>query len=285
MAQTSEPGTRPRGNSTAANGASGANGTNGSSTRRGFSLSSLSGLFGPRPASATNGANGASQTRRPSTGMGSFLKGWLLLVVGMYVLQILLYIVDANFFHSWLELHYIAGSGPGGTKPGSAFLLGGTTWYLLIFVALFALLYYVLVKFKILPKDLFGSRSQAQANARAAREARDARNGSTTASVSPPPLPSGVNPYADRSRAARRDAQRRAAAAAEAAAAQPKRGLFGRAKPQPTVAPAASASTKKPARELESSAVAAKTAANAGDSHYQRVRAGQRQRKRRAAKR
>lgn len=282
MAQTTEPGSRPRGNAAASNSANGANGANGSGARRGFSLS---GLFGPRPAS---GANGATQTKRPSSGMGGFLKGWLLLVVGMYVLQILLYIVDANFFHSWLELHYVAGSGPGGTKPGSAFLLGGTTWYLLIFVALFALLYYVLVKFKILPKDLFGSRSQAQANARAAREARDARNGSASAPASPPPLPSGVNPYANHTRAARREAQRRATAAVVAAAAQPKRGLFGRAKPQQSTALAASAatsSTKKPAREVESSSASATTAASPGDSHYQRVRAGQRQRKRRAAKR
>ncbi len=288
MAQTTDPGSRTRGGAAAGNGTSGANGTSGSGqggARRGFNLSALSGLLGPRPASSTSGANGARQ-QRPSTGMGSFLKGWLMLVVGMYVLQIVLYLVDANLFHGWLETHYVAGT-HGGTKPGSALILGGTSWYLLIFVALFAALYYVLVKFKVLPRDLFGSRSQAQANARNAREARDTsrstRNG-TGAAPNPPPLPSGVNPYANRTRAARREAQRRAAAAAATSAAQPKRGLFGRSKAPaaPTISAASTVSAKKAAQEPAETQTAS---ARPSDTHYQRVRAVQRQRKRRAAKR
>ncbi len=285
MAQTSDPGPRTRGSAAASSGANGAKGANGngasgeSGARRGFSLSSLSGLLGPRPANGATGANGTRQ-QRPSTGMGNFLKGWLLLVVGMYVLQIVLYLVDANLFHLWLTTHYVAGTN-GGTKPGSLFILGGTSWYLLIFVALFAALYYVLVRLKVLPRDLFGSRSQAQANARTAREARDAslgaRNGSSAAVPNPPPLPSGVNPYANRTRAARREAQRRLAASVSATP-QPKRGLFGRAKPP--AASAAAVPTKKPAQEQTQAA-----AARPSDTHYQRVRAEQRQRKRRAAKR
>ena len=273
MAQTTDPGSRTRGEASASNGSTnGANGTSSGGAQRGFSLSAL---FGPRQAA---GANGRPQ--RASNGMGTFLKGWLLLVVGMYVLQIVLYLVDANFFHGWLETHYIAGTN-GGTKPGSAFILGGMSWYLLIFVALFAGLYYALVKFKILPKDLFGQRStQAQTNARTA--SNGSRNNAAVSNAAPPPLPSGVNPYANHTRAARREAQRRAAVAAATAAAQPKRGLFGRSKPQSSVATSSAAmvTTKKSAHVVESD-----SAANPGDSQYQRVRAEQRQRKRRAAKR
>lgn len=311
MAQTTGPGSRARGGTSAssgtngaktsastngANGANGAGGTSDGGARRGFNLSlsslstGLSTLFGPRQTTATNGRNGASgQQQRPNTGMGKFLKGWLILVVGMYVVQFALIILDANAFGGWLEKHYIAGT-DGGLKPGSAFLLGGMTWFLLIFIALFAGLYYALVKFKILPKDLFGgARGQAQANARGAGGASTgSRTGSTNGRAaspsSPPPLPSGVNPYADHSRAARREAQRRALATA--AAPQPKRGLFGRSKPAAPVATAATAASsstagRKPVRAPE--AVAA--AANPGDSHYQRVRIQQQQRKRRAARR
>lgn len=279
MAQKTDPGSRTRGGSSAGNGTNGTNGSSQGGARRGFSLSGLSGLFGPRPA---GGANGANAQQRPTTGMGGFLKGWLMLVVGMYVLQIVLYLVDANLFHLWLTTHYVAGTN-GGTKPGSLFILGGMSWYLLIFVAMFAALYYALVKLKILPRDLFGSRSQSQANARAARDARDSSRGSRGAGMAaapnPPPLPSGVNPYANRTRAARREAQRRQAAAV-VAAPQPKRGLFGRAKPAPAPSASAAANGKKPAQELAQTA-----AARPSDTHYQRVRAEQRQRKRRAAKR
>lgn len=282
MAQTTGPGSRTRGGTSAST--NGTNTTGDGGARRGFSLSGLSALLSPRSAGKATGTNGTSaQPQRPNTGMGKFLKGWLILVVGMYVVQFGLIILDANAFGGWLEKHYIAGTGPGGTHPGSAFLLGGMTWFLLIFIALFAGLYYALVKFKILPKDLFGgARNQTQANARAGGStARGGSSGTRAASPSsPPPLPSGVNPYADHSRAARREAQRRAAVAA--VAPQPKRGLFGRSKP---AAPVAAAATVATAAKKQTRAVETGHATTSADNHYQRVRAEQRQRKRRAARR
>jgi hypothetical protein len=272
MAQTTDSEPRARGSAPADGNASGSANT---STRRGFSLS---GLFGPRQ-------GGSARPQRASTGMGNFLKGWLFLVLGMYVLQILLFVLDANVFHGWLENHYIAGT-QGGTKPGSALILGGTTWYLLLFVIMFAALYYVLIRLKILPRDLFGQRSQAQASARAARDARDAGRGSSNGSgarpASPPPLPSGVNPYANRTRAARRELQRQRAATATAVATRSKRGFFNRftSKTPAAASPDTSATTKK-----ATSDGATASSARPGDLHYQRVRAEQRQRKRRATKR
>jgi uncharacterized membrane protein len=228
--------------------------------------------------------------------MGKFLKGWLMLIVGMYALQIVLYLADNVFFHDWLQLHYVAGTN-GGTKPGSALLIGGTTWYLLIFVAFFAGMYYLLVRFKILPKDPFGQRSQAQSSARAAREVRDARAAGRP--IASPPLPSGVNPNAVRTRAERREVQRRVTTTAAVAA--PKRSLLSRIRPQPTAVAepiavakssltttpprAAAATATKPASGSRGKSPAVAATPISADHAYERVRAEQRQRKRRSAKR
>lgn len=274
--------------------------------KRGFSLARL---LAPRPPQGQAGANG--QPARPRSQFSKMLFGLLILMLAAQVFQVVLFYADAQL-HLNLN-HYIAGAA-GGTKPGDAFLFGGMTWFALIYFGAIIGLYFLLLRFNILPKDPFGTRAAANRSAQSSGSGAGSTVGAGTRSNNPPPLPSGVNPNSDRTRAARREAQRRSAAVAPP---PQKASLLGRLK----VPAALTAAIGKPAVKSASntsiksaSNVSAKTASNAsvksangsvarastasvrkaagnssagaptGDAMYERVRSEQRLRKRRAAK-
>lgn len=310
--------TRERAPAKAATGASTSEKAGTSGTEAPKSGFSLARLLAPRPPQSQTGANG--QPARPRSQMSKLLFGLLLLMLASQVFEIVLLYADANL-HLNLQ-HYIAGTN-GGTKPGTAFLFGGMTWFALIYFGAIIALYFVLLRFNILPKDPFGTRAAASRSAQGGGSSSNSTTARTTSrSNNPPPLPSGINPAADRSRAARREAQRRAAAVAPP---PQKPSLLGRLKAPAALtavigkaassgakttssagsstaktasAPAAKSTSNVTAKSASSASAKSTTAsarkatggssssaAPSGDAMYERVRAEQRLRKRRAAKR
>lgn len=209
-----------------------------STPRKGFFTSLLS------PSSATQ--TSADGQKKP--GMSGLIRFSLVLVVFMFVIQALqvgLVLAD-NSWH--LGLHNFV------TTNHSTPVIGGLRWLDLIFFLVVAAFYIALIKFNILPRDLFGARARTTA----AQQAR-----------APIERPAGSGK--DRSRAARRRAAEVAAAAAAAKAAKNSKG------------------GKKAAPAPESAKVTASVsdaqASGDHDEEYYRVKAAQRLQRRRAGKR
>ncbi|HEU5441984.1 MAG TPA: hypothetical protein VFU88_22075 [Ktedonobacterales bacterium] len=267
--------------------------------KRGFSLARL---LAPRPPQGQTGANG--QPARPRSQFSKMLFGLLILMLAAQVFQVALFYADAQL-HLNLS-HYIAGTA-GGTKPGDAFLFGGMTWFALIYFGAIIGLYFVLLRFNILPKDPFGTRAAANRSAQSSGSSVGSTARAGTRSNNPPPLPSGVNPNSDRTRAARREAQRRATVVAPP---PQKASLLARMKVPAALSAAIGRTSTKTASNVNAktaSNVSTKTAngsvaktsttsarkangnssagAPSADAMYERVRSEQRLRKRRAAKR
>ena len=210
-----------------------------------------------RPGQAGQAANGAKPKRGQSF---QFFFGLILFMVGS---QVLLYLL------TWLggALHATAAlQSTLAPRNQGVFLLSGLSWFEFFWFALVALLYYALIKTKILPTDPFGSKARARAQAAQRTSSGSGQRGSSGAgggkSATVPTV--NVRPVtrADRRAAAQERAAREAAAAAKNA----KRTKSGQTSATQTV--------KEPsARQGEY------------DAEYERARAAQRQMRRREAKR
>ncbi len=209
-----------------------------STPRKGF----FSSLLSPAPARQT-GANG--QAKPGASGMIRFT---LVLVVFMFLIQAVqvgLALAD-NSWHLGLR-NYV-------TSNHNAPIIGGLHWLDLIFFLIVAAFYIALIRFNILPRDLFGARART-----------------TAAQQAKAPIERPAGSGKDRSRAARRHAAEVAAAAAAAKAAKNNKG------------------GKKAAPAPESAKVTASVsdaqASGEHDEEYYRVKAAQRLQRRRTGKR
>lgn len=219
------------------------------------------GLFGfgrqslvDRPGQNGQAANGAKPKRGQSF---QFFFGLILFMVGS---QVLLYLLSwlGNVLHATNALQ-----SPLAPRSQGVFLLSGLSWFEFFWFALVALLYYALIKTKILPTDPFGSKARARQQAAQGSSARSASAGSGGGKTSAVPTVN-VRPVtrADRRAAAQERAAREAAAAAKNA----KRTKSGQTSAPQAVQDAA-------ARQGEY------------DAEYERAKAAQRQMRRRGAKR
>lgn len=196
------------------------------------------------PSSATQ--TGADGQKKP--GFSGLLRFTLVLVVFMFVvqgLQVGLLLAEQRW-HLGLLGHV--------TSDHNTPFLGGLRWFDLIFFVVVIGFYVALIRFNILPRDMFGARARTTA----------ARQAST-----PVERPAGSG--RDRTRAARR----RAAALAEAqAAAKAAKNGKGSKKAAPASEPVKVAAS-----------VADPEANGEHDAEYYRVKAAQRLQRRRAGKR
>jgi hypothetical protein len=190
------------------------------------------------PSPAAQGGTG-SQTARPArqqSPMGKMLFGWMIMLVVVEVVSIALQYVDIKFFNLALE------------KPWfhtNAFLIGGMNTYFLLNLVAIVGAYYLLVRFKLMPRDLFGARPQA----------------ATTVNQPGKPAPDGLG----KSRHSR--ASRRYTGAHVATTTQ------------------TSSTRRVPARTGTAATPPPPTAPTSSDDHYYLVKEAQRQQRRREAKR
>lgn len=103
----------------------------------------------------------ARSAERPKSGAGRFFLGMLILMIGSQVL----FYVEAVVF---VALHL---SQQAHIWPASTPILGGLTPFLLIYLLLIIALWYGLYRFKIIPRDPFGVKSQQTARANASASA------------------------------------------------------------------------------------------------------------------
>lgn len=240
----------------ATNGKSGGDGSTGSAgpapARRG--------LFGLVRQSLVDrsGQNGQQSTgAKPKRGQTfQFFFGLILFMLGSQVLLTVLSVVGGALHAEAFLQSTLA------PRSQGVLLLSGLTWFELFWFALVALLYYALIKTKLLPTDPFGSKARAREQAAQRGSTRSTASGasgktSTMTTVNVRPVT-----RADR----RAVAQERAAQEAAAAAKNAKRTKSGQ-----TAAPL----------------VAADSVARSGDydAEYERAKAAQRQMRRRGAKR
>lgn len=199
----------------------------------------LSSLLSPAP------QTGSGQ-KRP--GLSSLLRFTLVLVIFMFViqgLQVGLLLAEQRW-HIGLLNHV--------TSDHNTPFLGGLRWFDLIFFLVVIGFYVALIRFNILPRDIFGARART-----------------TTAQQASTSIERPAGSGKDRSRAARR----RAAALAEAeAAAKAAKNVKVSKKAAPTPQP-----MKVPATVSDSQA------SGEHDAEYYRVKAAQRLQRRRTGKR
>lgn len=202
----------------------------------------FSSLLSPSSAAQT----GAGGQKKP--GFSGLLRFSLVLVIFMFViqgLQIGLFYAEKQW-HLGL-LNYV-------TSNHNTPLFGGLRWFDLIFFLVVAGFYVALIRFNILPRDLFGGRPRTTATKQAGTSIER-------------PAGSGK----DRSRAARRRATALAEAQAAAKAAQNTKGSKK------------AASAPEPAKVAAS--VSDSQASGEHDAEYYRVKAAQRLQRRRTGKR
>lgn len=196
----------------------------------------------------------ATQQRKPSSGIFKFMFGLIVFVVGSQLLAFVLFFLDGLVGRRLSTLEIF---------PPSVPLIGGMTLYLLVYFLLVVGLWYVLYKTNIIPRDPFGVKTRAAEQARVAGGARGAA--ATPGSGKP-------RTRAERRRLAGETAATDAAKSSTKSSA--KHATRAPAKPVPAKAAPAGANGK-----------AAKALAPSHDAEYERVRAADRQRRRRAAKR
>ena len=110
----------------------------------------------PSPTGQGGGGSSTARPARQQSPMGKMLFGWMIMLLVVEVVSIALQYVDIKFFNLALE------------KPWfhtSAFLIGGMNTYFLLNLAAIVGAYYLLVRFKLMPRDLFNPRSQSAAPA------------------------------------------------------------------------------------------------------------------------
>ncbi len=103
---------------------------------------------------ATTGAGGA---QKPRSKIWQFLFGMIIFVVGSQLAAYVLFFLNAQFN---LGLNSIV------LIPASVPLIGGMTPFLLLYLALVIMLWVLLYRFNIIPKDPFGAKAAAEARAR-----------------------------------------------------------------------------------------------------------------------
>jgi hypothetical protein len=206
----------------------------------------------------------------PNTASGTPRGPWSRLITGMIVLLVgfeVISVVISFIFGHLPRATQDALSSPLASK--NTFLLGGLTGVELIFFLLIGAFYIALFRYNIIPRDPFNQRARATARVAANRPATGAIN---------------LTPQARASR-------RQAAVAAATAAANAKSGKNGKSNVK-TTAPMSSAKTTAPTMKAKAgqSTVAVKPAlaasqSGAHDAEYERIKALQRQQRRREAKR
>jgi hypothetical protein len=191
------------------------------------------------PSPAGQGGSG-SQTARPArqqSPMGKMLFGWMIMLLVVEVVSIALQYVDIKVFNLALE------------KPWfhtNAFLIGGMNTYFLLNLAAIVGAYYLLVRFKLMPRDLFNPRAQS----------------ATPANQPGKPAPDGLG-KSRHTRAARRSTSAHA-----------------------TTATNVTSSTRRvPARTRTPASPPPAAVPTSHDDQYYQVKAAQRQQRRREAKR
>jgi hypothetical protein len=124
-------------------------------------LGGLRSFFTPAPpantskSGATSGNKGGGATpARPALNLRKVVLGFLLLLVGVYAIQFLLYFLDIQVFKGKLQRTTVL--------PSTVPLLGGLTLYSLLAIALMIGLWIMLLRFDLLPR---ANRTQAQASA------------------------------------------------------------------------------------------------------------------------
>ncbi len=202
----------------------------------------------------------AKDSAAPRSGWSRLLFGMVILFIGFYVISFIIDFVFSHLPRSGQD----ALTAPLASK--NTFLLGGLSGLTLIWFVLIAGFYIALFRFNIIPRDPFNARGRA--------EARVAAKRGTTSTVN----------LAPQTRASRRQA----AAAAATAAENAKNGKNGKTASK-TTAPLTKAKAGQSHAGSQTSArtKAEPTAARSGahDAEYERVKALQRQQRRREAKR
>src|SRR5262249_44131518 len=110
-----------------------------------------------KPGAATGNKGGSATPARPALNLRKVILGFLLLLVGVYAIQFLLYFLDIWLFKGKLQTTTVL--------PNNVPLLGGLTLYSLLAIGLMIGLWIMLLRFDLLPR---ANRTQAQASAASA---------------------------------------------------------------------------------------------------------------------
>jgi hypothetical protein len=227
-------------------------------------------------------ANGKPRQRAGGTIFKSFFGILIWFIASQFIMYVLL-IVDG-----WLTqpgqkppletLHLL---------PPNTPLLGWVTPFLLLYGGAVIGLWFLLIRFNLIPRDFFGARAQAQARAQ-----RQATGGSTSNKTA-----TGASTGPHKTRAQRRYAENQAQIQAQASAKGAKGGKNGakstatvKAAPKAVAAAKSSdsgknASAAKGTNGAKSANASANGASSAHDSEYAQVRSADRLRRRRQGKR
>jgi hypothetical protein len=227
------------------------------------------------PLTTAPSANGKPRQRAGGTIFKSFFGILIWFIASQFIMYILL-IVDG-----WL------------TKPGqkppletlhllppNTPLLGWVTPFLLLYGGAVIGLWFLLIRFNLIPRDFFGARAQAQQRAQ-----RQVAGGSTTNKTA-----TGASTGPHKTRSQRRYAETQAQIQAQASAKGSKNGAkstsTAKAAPKPVAAVKGSDSGKNAsAAKGTNGAKGVNDASSAHDSQYAQVRSADRLRRRRQAKR
>jgi len=241
----------------------------------------LGSLRGPRtnaPTASTSAKAGAPAGAASLRGSGKFVMGLIIFMLGAELLLYGLTLADAKFKLGLQNTVF-----PSKSVPQMAWL----SWFQLLYFGAILIFWVLLLRFNIIPRDPFGTKAQAQARANAGR---GGANRATGAKTTPAQQIPGIGER--KPRAARRYATTRASAVTTAAPAKAEsrpasawRSLLPSAL-QP--AKARSAGSQPAPSEVATStrATPAKVVVSSGhDAAYERVKAAQRQQRRRSSKR
>jgi hypothetical protein len=200
----------------------------------------------------------------PNNPDGTPRSGWSRLITGMLVLFIGFYAI--SFLIDFIFSHLPRAAQDAMTAPlasKNTFLLGGLSGLTLVWFLLIAGFYIALFRFNIIPRDPFNSRARAEARVAASRSTNTG----------------GAVKLEPQSRASRRQA-------AATAAASAKTGKNGKTVAKTTI-PIMKAKAGQTAATTTRAKTTTPSAAQSGthDAEYDRVKALQRQQRRREAKR
>lgn len=237
----------------------------------------LSRLRGPLTNAPGPNGNSKPQPRAGGTIFKSFFGILIWFIASQFIMYILL-IVDG-----WLTqpgqkppletLHLL---------PPNTPLLGWVTPFLLLYGGAVIGLWFLLIRFNLIPRDFFGARAQAQQRAQ-----RQTAGGSTSNKTV-----TGASTGPHKTRSQRRYAETQAQLQAQASAKGTKGGKNGakststaKAAPKPVAAAKGSDSGKSASASTAKGTNGAQSASAAHDSEYEQVRSADRLRRRRQAKR
>lgn len=205
----------------------------------------LSGALAPRPAPA----GAAVGSRPPRGGMMRFFIGMMVFVIGAQFLAYVLYFFDSKLKFALTRTRL---------APPKTPIFGGLTLFLVAYILLIVGFYMALTRFGIIPRDPFGAKAQARART---------QQRTTAATVS-------ARPGTTRTRADRRQSPAVATGAKSGSGARSGKGASGAAQAKGI------SSARQGTPRVRPSAVS-----GSSDEAYERVRAAERARRRRVAKR